>query len=102
MSKRVYKWVSLPKRVINLKTQNEYFNEETELYKNIDPNWNLDPSTPDGLKLASDAEIYGNLDELGQQSYDSKDPNKAKNLELDIVSSITGTVRSLGTPSTYH
>jgi len=81
------------------KTQNEYFDEERQLYLNIDPNWNLDPSTPDGLKLASDSEIYGNLDELAQQAYNSKDPSKAEGLELDIVSSLTGTTRSPGTPS---
>jgi uncharacterized phage protein gp47/JayE len=81
------------------KTQNEYFDEERQLYLNIDPNWNLDPSTPDGLKLASDSEIYGNLDELAQQAYNSKDPSKAGGLELDIVSSLTGTFRNEGTPS---
>ena len=51
-----------------LKTQNEWFDEERQLYLDIDPLWNLDPSTPDGLKLAHDAEVFGALDEIGQQA----------------------------------
>jgi hypothetical protein len=82
-----------------LKPQNEWFAEETQLYLYIDPNWNLDPSTPDGLKIAADAETFANLDELGQRAYNSKDPNKAKNIDLNIICSLTGTVRSEGTPS---
>lgn len=81
------------------KTQNEYFNEERQLYLNIDLDWNVDASTPDGLKIASDAEIYGNLDELAQQAYDSKDPSKATGVELNTIASLTGTTRGLGTPS---
>lgn len=83
-----------------LKTQNEYFEEERARYIAIDPKWNLDPSTPDGLKLASDAEIWANLDEMGQQAYNSKDPAKAKGYDLDVIAWLTGTRRSLGTPST--
>jgi len=82
-----------------LKTQNEYFNEERNLYLAIDPSWNLDPSTPDGLKLASDAEIWGALDETLQQAYNSKDPNKATGVDLDVICALTGTKRSEGTPS---
>ena len=83
-----------------LKTQNEWFAEEQALYKSIDPKWSLDPSTPDGLKTASDAEIWANLDELGQRAYNSKDPSKATGNDLDVVSSITGTLRAQGTSST--
>lgn len=83
-----------------LKTQNEWFEEEKQLYLDIDPLWNLDPSTPDGLKIASDAENFGALDELLQQAYNSKDPNKASGYDLDVVSALTGTTRSEGTAST--
>ena len=83
-----------------LKTQNAYFEEERSRYLAIDPKWSLDPSTPDGLKLAADAEIWANLDEMGQQAYNSKDPAKAKAMDLDVIAGITGTRRSLGTPST--
>lgn len=83
-----------------LKTENDYFAEEISLYQGIDAEWNLDPSTPDGIKAASDAEIYANLDESLQQAYNSKDPNKARDVDLDIIASLTGTVRGKGTPST--
>lgn len=82
-----------------LKNQNTWYAEEQQLYLDIDPNWNLDPSSPDGLKLASDAEIFANLDELAQKAYNSKDPNKAKDVDLNVICSLTGTTRSQGTPS---
>lgn len=82
-----------------IKTQNDWFAQERQLYLDIDPGWNLDPSSPDGLKLASDAEIWANLDEIGQRAYNSKDPNKAKGVDLNIICSLTGTIRSQGTPS---
>lgn len=81
------------------KTQNQYFDDETQLYRDIDPNWNLEPSTPDGLKAAHDAEVFGNLDEVAQRAYNSKDPNKARGVELDDIGALTGSSRSLGTPS---
>lgn len=79
------------------KTEQQYFDEEQQLYLDIDSNWNLDPSTPDGLKLASDAEKFVQLDEALQQAYNSKDPNKARDLDLDTICAITGTVRNQGT-----
>lgn len=82
-----------------LKPYNVWFSEERALYLNIDPHWNLDPSTPDGLKIAHDSEIFAAYDELLMQAYNSKDPNKATGIELDFVSAITGTFRSPGTPS---
>ncbi len=82
------------------KTENEYFDEETALYVGIDPDWNLDPSSPDGLKIAADSETFTNLDEAAQAAYNSKDPNKARDLELNIVSSLTGVERDDGSPST--
>lgn len=82
-----------------LKTQNEWFAEERQLYLDIDPLWNLDPSTPDGLKLAHDAEVFSAFDETLQQAYNSKDPNKAVGYDLDVVCSLTGTTRDNGTPS---
>lgn len=83
-----------------LKTQNEWFDEEKQLYLDIDPLWNLDPSTPDGLKIAHDAEVFSALDETLQQAYNSKDPNKATGVDLDVIASLTGTTRSEGTAST--
>ncbi len=85
-----------------LKPQNDWFAEERQLYLNIDPLWNLDPSTPDGLKIAHDAEVFYVLDETLQRAYNSKDPNKAKGRDLDVLSALTGTVRSKGTASTVE
>ena len=82
-----------------IKTQNEWFEEERDRYILIDPKWNLDPSTPDGMKLATDSEIWANLDELGQRAYNSKDPAKASGYDLRVLSSITGTTPSDGSPS---
>lgn len=82
-----------------LKTQNEWFDDERQHYLDIDPLWNLDPSTPDGLKLAHDAEVFGALDEVLQQAYNSKDPAKATGYDLDVLCTLTGTTRSKGTPS---
>lgn len=82
-----------------LQTQNDWFAQERQFYLTIDPLWNLDPSTPDGLKMAHDSEIFYALDETLQQAYNSKDPNKAKGNDLDIVCSLTGTVRSGGSRS---
>ena len=82
------------------KTQNEYFEAEKALYRNIDPNFALDPSTPDGLKIAHDAEVFGALDQLVKQAYDARDPNKATGSDLDVLRKLTGATRSLGTPTT--
>lgn len=84
----------------SVKSQNDWFDEEKQLYLDIDSNWNLDPSTPDGLKMAHDAEIFSALDEVLQQAYNSKDPNKASGHDLDVICALTGTVRSEGTAST--
>ncbi|MGL4680815.1 MAG: baseplate J/gp47 family protein [Plesiomonas shigelloides] len=83
-----------------LKQQNEWFAEERDLYLGIDPAWNLDPSTPDGLKLASDAELYSAFDETLQQAYNARDPNKARGYDLVVLCGLTGTTKSWGTQST--
>lgn len=85
-----------------LQTQNDWFAQERQFYVEIDPLWNLDPSTPDGLKMAHDSEIFYALDETLQRAYNSKDPNKAKGIDLDIVCSLTGTKRSSGSPSSVQ
>lgn len=82
------------------KTQNEYFAEEQQIYRDIDSDWNLDPSTPDGLKIAHDAEIFAAFDEMMQQAFNSRDPNKAQGYDLDVVGALTGYVRSAGSYST--
>ena len=84
-----------------IQTMTEWFEEIKQMYLDIDVNWQLDPSTPDGLMLATLAEIFTNLDELGQSTYNSKDPSKAKGLQLDTLTYLTtGSPRKLGTAST--
>ena len=84
----------------SLTSQNDWYSAEQQLYLDIDANWNLDPSTPDGLKMAHDAEVFSALDETLQQAYNSKDPNKASGLDLDILCALSGVTRSSGTAST--
>ena len=81
-------------------TQNEYFAQQSQLYYDIDPQFNIDPSTPDGLKIAHDAEVFSALTELVHQAYLSKDPATATNRDLDVVANITDTKRGQGTRST--
>jgi len=82
-----------------VKSQNDWFDQERNLYLSIDSEWMLDPSSPDGLKVAHDAEIFSALDELVYRAWASKDPAKAVGIDLDAISSITGTFRKPGTPS---
>lgn len=82
-----------------LTTQNDWFAQERQFYLDIDPLWNLDPSTPDGLKIAHDSEIFYALDETLMQAYNSKDPNKAVGADLDIICALTGAKRSPGSRS---
>lgn len=86
----------------SLQSQNDWFSSEQQLYLDIDANWNLDPSTPDGLKMAHDAEVFSALDETLQQAYNSKDPNKATGLDLDVLCALSGITRSDGTASTVQ
>ena len=81
------------------KTLQEYIDELRAYHLAIDPNWSLDPSTPDALKIAIDAEIWATLDEFARDAYNSKDPNKASGVQLDMVAALTGTLRIQGTHS---
>lgn len=83
-----------------VKSQNDYYEDEKALYKKIDPDFQLDASTPDGLKIAHDAEVFGALDQLVKQAYDVRDPNKATGRDLDVLRKLTGATRSQGTPTT--
>lgn len=85
-----------------LTTQNEFFEKEKQLYTDIDPQWNLDPSSPDGLKVAHDAEVFTAMEEKVKQAYDARDVDKAVGEDLDILRALTGAYRNLGTPSTVE
>jgi len=90
---------SIDEKGYTLKPQNDYFAQEQALYLSIDPEWNLDPSTPDGLKMASDAELFSAFDETLQQAYNSKDPNKATGVDLRVIGALTGAKPNDGTAS---
>lgn len=85
-----------------LTTQNEYFEQERAAYLAIDPNWNLDTSTIDFLKIAKDAELFSYVDEMIKASYDARDPNLAKGYNLDVLCALTGFTRSPGTATTVE
>ena len=82
------------------KTQNEYNEELRKQLLTIDSGWQIDSSTPDGLKINSDAEFFANIDEAIQHCYDSRNPNAAIGLDLDVLASITHTFRKHATAST--
>lgn len=85
-----------------IKTQQAWWEDERAMYLAIDPKWNLEPSTPDGLKIAKDSETFSMMDELLLQAYNSKDPKKAKLYDLDVVCALTGTQRSKGSGSSVQ
>lgn len=84
----------------NKKTQNEYFTDERDRYLAIDPAWNLDPSSPDGLKLATDSELWANLDEALLAAFNSKDPDRATRADLDALLELSFIQRQQGYGST--
>lgn len=82
------------------KTQNEYYKEDFDGHKAIDPNWNLEPSTPDGLMVAVRSEDMANLDENIEHVYNSKNPKAATGYDLDIICMLGGITRDEGSEST--
>lgn len=66
----------------------------------IDPEWNLDPSTLDGQKLAFDAQMFSNLNEALQLVYQNLDPDTADREALINISKISGVFPQDSSPST--
>jgi len=75
---------------INIKTQNEIFEELKQKYKDIDAEWDLSESSFDALLIAAFSESLGNAYELVQKAYISKDPNSADGQELRDIAYISG------------
>ncbi len=80
-------------------TENQIYSLVVEKYKEIDPNINLDPSTPDGYMAAWLAEVLRQSTEAVVQAYNSKDPDKSRDTQLNIIGALTGSVREDGTPT---
>lgn len=69
---------------------NEYLADLKERTLAIDPDWNLDPDSPDGQKLGIEAEMFANLDEGLVAAYRSKDPDSATGEALRNLGKISG------------
>ena len=56
----------------------------------IDPDWNIDPDTPDGQRIGIEAEMLANLDEGIVAAYRAKDPDSATGEALRNIGKISG------------
>lgn len=69
---------------------NEYLGEIETKTLAIDPDWNIDPDSPDGQRIGIDAELMANLDEAVVAAYRSKDPDSATGEALRDIGKISG------------
>lgn len=81
------------------KSLNEYLVDIEGKLLAIDPNWNIDPDSPDGQKNGIDAEAMANMDEGIVAAYRSKDPASAVGEALNNIGAISGVPRQLATYS---
>lgn len=81
------------------KSLNEYLVDIEGKLLAIDPNWNIDPDSPDGQKNGIDAEAMANMDEGVVAAYRSKDPASAVGEALNDIGAISGVPRQLATYS---
>lgn len=81
------------------KSLNEYLVDIEGKLLAIDPNWNIDPDSPDGQKNGIDAEAMANMDEGVVAAYRSKDPASAVGEALNDIGSISGVPRQQATYS---
>lgn len=82
------------------KTQQSYLVDLKNRHFAIDPGWDMDPSTPDGMKAQSDSEVLAMLEEAFASIYGSIDPDTAIGEQLDRIGGITNTPRKGATYST--
>ena len=69
---------------------NEYLGDIKTRTLAIDPDWNLDPDSPDGQRIGIDSELLANLDEATVGAYRSKDPDSATGEALRDIGKISG------------
>lgn len=69
---------------------NEYLGDIKEKTLAIDPEWNIDPDSPDGQRIGIEAEMLANLDEAVVATYRSKDPDSATGEALRNIGKISG------------
>jgi hypothetical protein len=80
-------------------TENEIYQAIVEKCLELDPQFNTDPSTFDGYMNAWHAENYRVILEALREAWNSKDPAKARDVQLNIIGSLTGKSREDGTPT---
>lgn len=77
-------------------TLQEYKTQIETGYLDIDPDWNIEPESPDGSQIAIWSEVLANLDEKVVYTYQSLDPLTAVGQSLDRIASISGIQRQSG------
>lgn len=75
---------------IDGRSLNEYLGDIKTRTLAIDPEWNLDPDSPDGQRIGIDCEMFANLDEAVVAVYRSKDPDSATGEALRDIGKISG------------
>jgi uncharacterized phage protein gp47/JayE len=75
---------------INGRSLSEYLGDIETRTLAIDPDWNIDPDSPDGQRIGIEAEMLANLDEAVVGSYRSKDPDSATGEALRDIGKISG------------
>lgn len=75
---------------INGRSLNEYLGDIETRTLAIDPDWNIDPDSPDGQRIGIEAEMLANLDEAVVAAYRSKDPDSATGEALRDIGKISG------------
>lgn len=78
----------------------EYLAAMQAAYRNIDPQWNINPESPDGLQIAAWSETLANLDEQVAFAYQSVDPQSAVGQQLNRIAMLAGINRQDATYST--
>ena len=80
-------------------TENEIYQAIVKKCLELDPEFNTDPSTFDGYMNAWLAENYRVILEALREAWNSKDPAKARDVQLNIIGSLTGKSYEDGTPT---
>lgn len=78
----------------------EYQAEIQARYEAIDPDWNIEPESPDGQAISIWSETLANLDEQVQFAYMARDPATATGQALNDIAAYAGLDRQDATFST--
>lgn len=84
---------------VTLKTLREYKDQVEAGYLAIDPQWNINPESPDGQTIAIWSELMALLDEQVVNAYLSHDPASATGQSLNHIAAFAGLSRQAATRS---